>query len=491
MLRNKIFIVISLILFPWERGPASDEPTRIPLEEKDLEAPQTYWFGIYMKGTKFGHMMIRKSWLDKDGERIYIVDNYHHMEFAIMGEETTEEYADRYEFDGKPPFALRRIAVFESDQDSAKWTEFARKKDGFEAVLKAEGQAQRMFLKELDYNLSDYMTPVYWFRRGPAPGARLSVRSIDQDEAKIMTETYTVNEVKRPIVDGVRKTIYLADYATSKEGKLGIRRFDENGELLLEQLLGGLMECRLEPEKIAKKSSKSVIDLFALEMVPVDRAIGDPTTVGRLSLRVKAAERPNIPDGPLQALVQDATGQWILRMGLGEGKEHRPTEKDIEENLEETLAFPAHHPEVEKLARKAVGDAKTPPEKVKRLVEFVSEYLEDTWSADSLSVFEIMARKKGDCSEHSDLFTTLARALGIPARSVSGFVYMGDDEKAFGLHAWNEVVLDGLWVPVDPTWNEIRISATHIRFAVGYSTESLDENFGKIRFEVERVARWF
>ena len=38
-------------------------------------------------------------------------------------------------------------------------------------------------------------------------------------------------------------------------------------------------------------------------------------------------------------------------------------------------------------------------------------------------------------------------------------MYMGDDVKSFGGHAWDEVVLDGKWVPVDPTWNETETTA--------------------------------
>ncbi len=43
-------------------------------------------------------------------------------------------------------------------------------------------------------------------------------------------------------------------------------------------------------------------------------------------------------------------------------------------------------------------------------------------------------------------------------------VYAGDTLRAFSPHAWNEVVIDGLWVPVDPTWGQTTIDATHLRF---------------------------
>ena len=35
---------------------------------------------------------------------------------------------------------------------------------------------------------------------------------------------------------------------------------------------------------------------------------------------------------------------------------------------------------------------------------------------------------------------------------VSGYAY-DPQSQSFGGHAWNEVVVDGYWLPVDPTWN--------------------------------------
>jgi hypothetical protein len=77
---------------------------------------------------------------------------------------------------------------------------------------------------------------------------------------------------------------------------------------------------------------------------------------------------------------------------------------------------------------------------------------------------------------------------------VIGFVYMGDDQRAFGPHAWNEVVLDGVWVPVDASWNETAINATHVRCGVSKPGELAGlakflGTFGKLSFRVVEVTR--
>jgi transglutaminase/protease-like cytokinesis protein 3 len=84
--------------------------------------------------------------------------------------------------------------------------------------------------------------------------------------------------------------------------------------------------------------------------------------------------------------------------------------------------------------------------------------------------------------------TNLARAAGVPAREVSGLLYVGDDLKAFGGHAWNEVVLNGAWVPVDASMGETEVSATHISFGSEHrATKNLLTTLGKLKFKLVEV----
>lgn len=63
------------------------------------------------------------------------------------------------------------------------------------------------------------------------------------------------------------------------------------------------------------------------------------------------------------------------------------------------------------------------------------------------------------CSEFTDLFITLARAAGIPARQLIGYAYSSNEElrplslKTSVLHSWPEYYDSNLgWVMIDPTW---------------------------------------
>ena len=114
------------------------------------------------------------------------------------------------------------------------------------------------------------------------------------------------------------------------------------------------------------------------------------------------------------------------------------------------------------MVQRVVGPVTDEWQKVKVLLDHVGRYIVDDYTSNSMSTFEILKKRKGDCSEHTLLFNTLARAAGIPTREVRGL--LNYEERKFGLHAWNEVLIDGKWHGVDATWGHMATPITHIQF---------------------------
>ena len=79
------------------------------------------------------------------------------------------------------------------------------------------------------------------------------------------------------------------------------------------------------------------------------------------------------------------------------------------------------------------------------------------------SAEKVLETRRGDCNEAATLYVALARAAGLPARTVSGLIYL---KGRFYYHAWAEVYLGG-WVAVDPTFDQYPADAAHLRFAIG------------------------
>ena len=114
-------------------------------------------------------------------------------------------------------------------------------------------------------------------------------------------------------------------------------------------------------------------------------------------------------------------------------------------------------------ARLIASADRNPARVATRLVHWVATEVEAEVSAAAPSAVQVLGRRRGDCNEHTVLFVALARALGLPARPVTGLLYL---RGRFYYHAWAEVYLDD-WVAVDPTFDQFPADAAHLRFTIG------------------------
>lgn len=134
--------------------------------------------------------------------------------------------------------------------------------------------------------------------------------------------------------------------------------------------------------------------------------------------------------------------------------------KDMESDNEDVKAF------AEKLCVGAVTDY----EKVDRIYSFVTDtMIYDTDQADDPykpyedDVLSLIRRKIGVCEGFSNVFVALCRAMNIPATEAYGSAYDCDEVWALDMekdvidsnHAWVEVFIDGEWLIMDPTWDNM------------------------------------
>ena len=109
-------------------------------------------------------------------------------------------------------------------------------------------------------------------------------------------------------------------------------------------------------------------------------------------------------------------------------------------------------------ARQIAGDDRDAWSVAQKLGDWTHKNLE--WkSVARAGAAETLATREADCSEFSQLYVSMARSLGLPARIVSGLAYSGN---SFGGHAWVEVWI-GKWIELDPTWGTHFVDATHVR----------------------------
>lgn len=133
-----------------------------------------------------------------------------------------------------------------------------------------------------------------------------------------------------------------------------------------------------------------------------------------------------------------------------------------ENYLGQDVYWEVNNNEILSLALKLTEGKESNYEKAKAIYDYVSTELSynhdalDNTNRQRLGAYVVLGEKENAiCQEYSDLFVTLSRAAGVPARLLAGYTTagIGYDLPQNTLHAWAEFYdeKEG-WVTVDPTW---------------------------------------
>lgn len=150
--------------------------------------------------------------------------------------------------------------------------------------------------------------------------------------------------------------------------------------------------------------------------------------------------------------------------------------------LQSTPFVQSDHPQIRSLVQRVLEGETDAFKAVTRIREWVYDALTKEPTVSIPNALEVLQTKKGDCNEHTVLFNAMARASGIPAKTVVGVVYL---RGAFYYHAWSEVWL-GEWVSVDSVLNQFPADVTHIKFLEGEIDRQIDilQLIGKLKIQI-------
>ncbi|MBW2994739.1 transglutaminase domain-containing protein [Candidatus Woesearchaeota archaeon] len=100
-----------------------------------------------------------------------------------------------------------------------------------------------------------------------------------------------------------------------------------------------------------------------------------------------------------------------------------------------------------------------------------------------------LKNKRAVCDEMTTLFIALNRAVGIPARFVSGYAYTDDPRfrQGWGPHAWAEVYFPGNgWVPIDVTYGQLGdVDLTHIELKKSHDATTTSAYYSWYNGDIE------
>jgi hypothetical protein len=108
----------------------------------------------------------------------------------------------------------------------------------------------------------------------------------------------------------------------------------------------------------------------------------------------------------------------------------------------------------------------------KKIYRWIADNITDSYEVVFASAKEVLQLRKGDCTEHAVLFAAIARASGIPTKICMGLVYT--PLGGFLFHAWNEVYA-GTWVPIDASFKQTMVDATHLKTYEGAMVKFVEQ----------------
>ena len=120
----------------------------------------------------------------------------------------------------------------------------------------------------------------------------------------------------------------------------------------------------------------------------------------------------------------------------------------------------------------SVGHADNPVKFALDLMRFLNQSI--TYDPEATTVdttaSEAWGLKRGVCQDYTHIMLAVLRYMNIPARYISGYLYVGEDDDLVGdtaTHAWVEVMIPGVgWIGLDPT-NNVEVLENHINLCVG------------------------
>lgn len=227
----------------------------------------------------------------------------------------------------------------------------------------------------------------------------------------------------------------------------------------------GLILKRMETQDLAipLHPDKTADMVRALAIKP-SGSNPDPDAAA-LRLRITGIDEKLMP--PQDTRQSRSDGAWlIVRQNPEDTSLAEPfSGGDMDAYLGSDMFVQTAHPRIQTLAKQIAGDAGAPWNTAVRIHDWVFANIAKESVLSVPSALTVLEARKGDCNEHTVLFTALARAAGIPTRIAIGLAWSPALES-FGYHAWPEVYV-GRWIAMDPTFGEPTVNPAHIKLFTG------------------------
>lgn len=441
------------------------------------------WFGIYLGGERTGFARHTLAETD-DGYEITVEAS---VKMLVLG--FSREASSRERYRVSRSLSLRSFQVEQVLDGTPMMLSGEATPKGVKVTVISGGSRKEKLLKAKGSVYPPPALNLYPLLKGTAPGKVYRLQMIDIEGVKVKEVEITVKG-SETLPDGTRALHIRNDLYPMVDNDVWL---DPSGRTIRESVRDGLVETRAEDRESTRRfiaeaalSRRDLILDFSL--VRVEPPLKDPTALTRLVLEVEGIPAGfTLPQGGGQEARRRDDGKVVFTVeptakGSTSGEDGEPARF-----LAPTDRLPADHPTLVARAKEVVGEEPDAGKRVEKLVRWVAGYVEDSVT-DAPSPLDTLASRKGNCQSHARLYVSVARAAGIPSRFVSGLVYLAG--KGFLYHSWAESRVEGGWLPVDPTFGQVPVDATHVKLVEGESPDEMAAIagvVGKIRARVMEV----
>lgn len=426
--------------------------------------PFKQWYQINWHNQAVGRASVE---LERTDDQISVIEN-DFLEGRVQGRRFHFRYIREFNFSNQPPYQLISGKLYTEEPKLEVEASFINDEQ-LQLEEWRNGKLYQKTLAAVDYTLQDYFYVSSYLERTPQPAKAFQTKILNTRDFVVESTDYELISAKPH-----QSSVTLQQRHPNEE--VSWHQVAGDGSFKIHSFANG-MEYVASSRRVTLNPEMQD-DLYLNSGVMVDKPLGAANQIQSVTLSLLNGELDWFRHHP--AVSVNRENETIQ---LSTGSQYKATDDELERiaSVETKL-----NPIAKALALEATANMDNDWLKVQKLVGFVYDYLNYQPVPAGFNIDDILRSRVGDCTEYSQLLIEMLAAANIPAREVNGLVYLGDHEKRFGGHVWVEALVDGYWVAVDPTWNLVEVTSTHIPAAMSFDSRETEAN-ARFAFKLEEI----
>ena len=442
----------------------------------DIQAGFQKWYNVTLNGNKIGYAMnsYNKSPLG------YVFKDYSLLRMPMAGvmREVLLDFYTVVDYDFQIKSFTFGLASGEYSTDI-----YGGVNNGMlEMEYRTDGEPMRLTIPVSDGLYFPGMVPYLLASKG-FPKGEFRMASLDPFALAVNDIIVNVKAYEPVRVDGRKYDANLVTVTSS--GITSSMWVLEDGTVVKEEEAAGMMMTITTKEyALDIPDINPEWDILKSLAVGVDRKLENPREATYLKAELEGIEPTgfNLNDD-FQRLISENPTVIEVSSNPCDMAMDKDAPGELDKYIKSETLIQADDPRIVRQSNLIIKGIKEDSLRIYAIADWVYKNIEKDYAISLPSAADVLRVRRGDCNEHSSLFTALARAAGIPTKVCLGIVY---NEGMFYYHAWPAVYLNGCWQPIDPTIGQHHPDATHIMLLTGGfdSQASLMRIVGKLKVKI-------